>query len=73
MNDYNVIYTTVMKTFPQRNNEFHRNEAKEIYTRVKSASSEERSVVLQAEIDRLRKLATERKAQSLMMFFCKSQ
>jgi len=68
MNEYNVIYMTVMKTYPQRNNEFHKAEAKEISSRVKSASAEDRSVVFQAEIDRLRKLATERKAQSLMYF-----
>jgi len=73
MNHYNIIYQTVMKTYPQRTQQFHTAEAKEIYNRVKIANEQDRCVVFEREINSLREIATKSKAESMMFFVKLSQ
>lgn len=69
MNHYNVIREAVCKAFPQRTPDFHINEAKAIYDRVKKEpDSQAKANAVQKELQILKELATKKKAESLMYF-----
>ena len=75
MNHYNIIRQQVAKTYPQRSAAFHGDEAKKLYDIIKTTKTDDKSLAdaVDAELKRLRELATQRKTESLMYFIKASE
>ena len=68
MNFYNEVFAEVVKTYPQRSNAYHAEQAKSIYSNIKTVPDSEKVVRFQAEMQKLKTTSAKRKAESLLYY-----